>query len=401
VSASEPGVDGARGRSPRPTEFDPYSEAFFEDPTEIYRWLRREAPVYHNETYGFWALSRYDDVVQALRDWHTFSSTHGVSLDDLVTPGASVANNMIVMDPPDHDRLRLLVSRAFTPRAIAGFEPLVREIETAYLDRLDGQSSFDMVADFAAPFPVEVISAILGVPEEGRQQIRHWTDEMLHREPGNAKPPKSAFKAAMALGGYFFELAVAKRGAPGDDMMSALVEAELTDIEVASFSVLLAAAGSETVTKLIGSGAVLFARHPEQWQRVLDDERAIPDAVEEILRYVPPSQYQGRYTLADAAFDGGTIPANSPVLLLTGSATRDERAYDRADEFDITRKQHLSIAFGHGAHACIGAHLARLESRVAFEEIRKRWPSFTVDESGLRRVTMSNVAGYVNVPFAI
>ncbi len=203
----------------------------------------------------------------------------------------------------------------------------------------------------------------------------------------------------MALGTYFYELAVAKRSNMADDMMSALIDAELTDVEVASFSVLLAAAGSETVTKLIGSGVVLFARHPDQWQRVLDDEAAIPNAVEEILRYVPPAQYQGRYTLADAAFDGGTIPAESPVLLLTGSATRDERAYDRPDDFDITREHHVALGFGHGAHVCIGAHLARLETRVAFEEIRRRWPRFAVDESGLRRVTMSNVAGYVNVPF--
>jgi len=383
-------------------QFDPYSEAFFEDATEIYRWLRDEAPVYHNEERGFWALSRYDDVLHAQRDWKTFSSTHGVSLDDLVVPGPSVANNMIVMDPPDHDRLRVLVSRAFTPRAISAFEPLVRAVEEKYLDRLDGAPEFDIVADFAAPFPVEVISAVLGVPDdERRQQIRHWTDEMLHREPGRPAPPRAAMEAAMSLGACFYELAQHVRVHPGDNMMSALVEASLDDVEVANFSVLLAAAGSETVTKLIGSGVVLFARNPDQWRKVLDDPAAIPGAVEEVLRYLPPAQYQGRYTVADAVFEGGTIPAESPVLLLTGAATRDERAYDRPDEFDITREHHIALGFGHGAHACIGAHLARLESRVAFEEIRKRWPAFSVDEAGLRRVTMSNVAGYVNVPVAV
>ena len=382
-------------------EFDPYSEDFFEDPTEIYRWLRDEAPVYHNEERGFWALSRYDDVLHAHRDWKTFSSTHGVSLDDLVRDGPSIANNIIVMDPPEHDRMRALVSRAFTPRAIASFEPLVRSIETKYLDALDGKSEFDIVGEFAAPFPVEVISAILGVPEEGRQQIRHWTDEMLHREPGNPDPPKSAYKSAMAMGAYLFELAQEKARHPADDMMSALCAAGLTDVEVAGFAVLLAAAGSETVTKLIGSGVVLFARNPGQWKLVLDNADAIPGAVEEILRYVPPSQYQGRYAVADATFEGGTIPADNPVLLVTGAATRDERAYDRPDDFDITRDHHIALGFGHGAHACIGAHLARLESRVALEELRRRWPDFAVDESGLRRVTMSNVAGYVNVPVAV
>ena len=278
------------------------------------------------------------------------------------------------------------------------FAPSNRSTST----RSTGATSFDIVADFAAPFPVEVISAVLGVPDDDdRQQIRIWTDELLHREPGDPTTPKSAFKASMALGTFFYEQVQAKRRTPGDDMMTALIDAGLDDIEVASFSVLLAAAGSETVTKLIGSGVVLFARNPDQWQRVLDDDAAIPPAVEEILRYVPPAQYQGRYALAESTFDGGTIPADTPVLLITGAATRDERAYDRPDDFDITREHHIALGFGHGAHACIGAHLARLEARIAFEEIRRRWPGFAVDESGLKRVTMSNVAGYVNVPVAV
>ncbi len=184
-------------------EFDPFSPEYFADPIEIYRALRRDAPVYHSEKYGFWALSRYDDVLHAQRDWKTFSSTHGVSLDDLVTPGPSEANSIIVMDPPEHDRLRALVSRAFTPRAIAGFEPLVVEAERRYLDQLDSRSEFDIVADFAAPFPVEVISAVLGVPEEGRQQIRHWTDEMLHREPGEFRPPRRSIQGGDGTGDVF------------------------------------------------------------------------------------------------------------------------------------------------------------------------------------------------------
>jgi cytochrome P450 len=382
-------------------QFDPYSEEFFEDPTEVYRWLRDHAPVYQNEERGFWALSRYDDVLAALKDVKTFSSTHGVSLDDLVTPGPSIANNMIVMDPPEHDQLRLIVSRAFTPRAMAAWEPVVRDVERKYLDQLDGRDEFDIVAEFAAPFPVEVISAILGVPEEARQQIRHWTDEMLHREPGHPMPSTASMVAAMALGQYAFELAREKRRHPAADMISTLVEAGLSDVDVASFSVLLAAAGAETVTKLIGGGIVLFARNPAQWQMVLDSEDAIPGAVEEVLRFSPPAQYLGRFTLANAEFEHGTIPEGSPVLLLAGAATRDERAYERPDDFDITREHHIALGFGFGAHACVGAHLARMESRVAFEEVRRRWPQFAVDESGLKRVTMSNVAGFVNVPVRV
>jgi cytochrome P450 len=382
-------------------EFDPYSDEFFEDPSEVYRWMRDEAPVYRSDEYGFYALSRYDDVLRAHKDWKTFSSTHGVSLDDLMTPGLSMAGSMITMDPPEHDRMRVLVSRAFTPRSMEAYEPLVAKVVAPFLEELEGRDSFDIVADFAAPFPVKVISTILGVPDEGHQQIRHWTDEMLHREPGNPRPSKAAMKSAMAMGMYFFELAQEKRRAPKEDMISTLIEAELTDIEVANFSVLLAAAGSETVTKLIGSGAVLFARNPDQWQLVLDDPGLIPAAAEEMLRFVPPSQYQGRYSLLESTFEGGTIPADVPVLLVTGAATRDPRAYENPDAFDIRRDQHVAISFGFGAHACIGAHLARLETRVSFEEIRRRWPRFEVDEAGLRRVKMSNVAGYCNVPFAV
>lgn len=379
--------------------FDPYSDEFFDDPTEVYRWLRDEAPVYHNPDRGFWALSRFDDVVRAHRDWQTFSSTHGVSLDDLVTPGASATGSIIMMDPPEHDRMRALVSRAFTPRSITKWEPVVREVVRPFLDALDGRDEFDIVADYAAPFPVEVISTILGVPAGERQQIRHWTDTFLQRDPGTGQPPKGAMKAAMAMVLYLNELVGEKRKRPGDDMIATLVDAGLTDFEVSSFAMLLAAAGSETVTKLIGSAVVLFDRHPDQWKLVLDNAECIPGAIEETLRYVPPSQYQGRYALQDSTFDGGTIPADTPVLLVTGAATRDPRAIDRPDDFDITRDQYLQIAFGFGAHACIGAHLARLETRVSLEEIRRRWPNFTIDESGLRRVKMSNVAGYSNVPF--
>jgi cytochrome P450 len=308
-------------------EFDPYSETFFEDPSEVYRWLRDEAPVYHSERYGFYALTRYADVLRAHKDWKTFSSTHGVSLDDIMTPGISLANSMITMDPPEHDRLRLLVSRAFTPRSMEKYEPLVRQVIAPFLEDLDGRDEFDIVTDYAAPFPVKVISTILGIPDDMHQQVRHWTDEMLHRETGHPQPSREAMKSAMTMGSFFFELAQHKRANPADDMMTTLVDAGLTDVEVANFSVLLAAAGSETVTKLIGSGVVLFARNRDQWKLVLDDPGLIPDAVEEALRYVPPSQYQGRYSLQEATFDGGTIPAEVPVILVTGAATRDPRAY--------------------------------------------------------------------------
>jgi len=396
-----------------PVEFNPLSAEFFDDPYDTYRRLRDEAPVYHNEQFGFWALSRFDDVVAAHRDWQTFSSAHGLTLDQLTDPDNPFGGtSIIMMDPPEHDRLRKLVSRVFTPRAVAALEPLVREIVCSYLDPIGDRDRFDAVADFAAPFPVEIIAAILGVPKADRQQIRIWTDMMLHREPDDPRPSKEGIEASLHHVVYFLELIKEKRAHPADDMLTRLTEVEvdraelgedggpskLTDDEIAGFATLLAAAGSETVTKLIGSGVVLFDRNPAEWQKILDDRARCVPAVEEVLRYWAPSQYQGRFSNRPATFHGETIPEGVPVFLLTGAANRDERVYEDPDRFDINRQQQLSVGLGHGIHSCLGAAFARLESKVAFEEWAARWPSYDVDESGLRRVHMSNVAGFSNVP---
>jgi len=385
-----------------PLNFDPYSDVFFNDPYDVYRRLRDEAPVYRNDHYGFWALSRYDDVVTAHRDWKTFTSTQGITIDMLTDPDMAgllkqSTGSMIFMDPPDHDRMRALVSRVFTPKAVADLEPMIRGLVRKYLDPLDGDE-MDLVADFSGPFPVEVISVMLGVPEPDRQQIRHWTDEMLSREPGNPKPTPQGMEAGLNLGIYIHGLAAEKRLHPTDDMISRLCEVGLSDDEVAGFSLLLAGAGSETVTKLIGGGVVLFARNPEQWRKVIDDRELLVPAVEEILRYWAPSQYQGRCSTVETEWHGVTIPANEPVLLITGAANRDERAYEDPDRFDIERPLKLNVGFGHGIHTCLGAALARLESRIAFDEIADRWPEYAVDEARCRRVNMSNVAGYSSVP---
>ncbi len=383
-------------------EFDPYSEVFFDDPYDLYREMRDDAPVYRNDHYGFWALSRYDDVVNAHRDWQTFTSTHGITIDMLTAPNARdmAQGSIIFMDPPDHDHLRGLVSRVFTPKAVAALEPMIRGLVHQALAALDGPE-MDLVANFSAPFPVEVISVILGVPEADRQQIRHWTDAVLHREPGNPKPTQAGMEAMLHQVGYLYELAAEKRRHPTDDMFSALIETGLTDEEVAGFGGLLAAAGSETVTKLIGNGVVLFSRNRGEWAKVCADPSFLVPAVEEILRYWAPSQYQGRWSTADTTWHGVTIPAEQPVLLLTGAANRDERAYPDPDRFDVSRPLKLNVGFGHGIHTCLGAALARLESRIAFEEIATRWPDYEVDEAGCRRVHMSNVAGYSNVPVRV
>ena len=392
-------------------EFDPFSRDFFDDPYDTYAALRDHAPCYYSERYDFYALSRFDDVVAGHRDFATFSSTHGQTYEQLSSGKPSDMGSIISMDPPEHTRYRALVSRAFTPRSIGNYESLVREIISGYLDPLMGRRQFDILEEFAAPFPVEIISSILGVPPEDRQQIRLWTDAMLHREEGSAMSSQAAQEGGMAQGMYLFQLSQQKRAEPADDMLSALIKAEvetedggrtrLDDAEIAGFGTLLAAAGSETVTKLVGNAVVLFHRNPDQWAKVLDDPAVIANAVEEILRYWAPSQYQGRYSVVDSEWHGVIIPKHKPVFLITGAANRDPRRYDDPDKFDITREPGLAVGLGHGLHVCLGAALARLESRVAIEEIARRWPAFEVQESGLRRVQMSNVAGYSSVPITV
>ena len=392
-------------------DFDPFSDEYFDDPTEVYRRLRDEAPVYYSEKYNFYALSRFADVVSAHRDLEAFTSTHGIELFALTTKTPEeIASyrQIIMMDPPEHDVMRALVSRVFTPRAMVALEPMIREVISGFLDDLADPTDFDAVADFSALFPVEVISRMLGVPDGERQQIRLWLDASLHREAGQTEPSPENDESIMAMGMYFYELAVEKRKHPADDMLSRLAQVSvdrgdgtqtgLDDAEIAGFATLIGGAGAETVTKLIGNAVVLFARNPDQWQKVLDDRTKIPGAVEEILRYHPPSQYQGRYSLVSRDFDGGTIPAGYPVLLLTGAATRDPRAFERVDDFDIERPPNVAIGFGHGVHSCLGAALARAESRIAIDELATRFPDFEIDEDGLRRVHMSNVAGYSHVP---
>ena len=393
-----------------PVEFDPFSDEYFNDPYETYRRLRDEAPVYFSERYGFYALSRFADVLAAHRDWQGFSSAHGIELFTLSMDPEEVRSfrSIIMMDPPEHDRFRALVSRVFTPRAVTALEPMIREVICGFLDPVDDAPEFDAVADFAAPFPIEVIARMLGVPEGERQQIRHWLDLGLRREPGQVAPSPENQQAVLEAAGYFHELTVEKRKNPRDDMLSRLTqvtvdrgdgtETGLDDAEITGFVSLLGGAGAETVTKLVGNAVMLFWQHPDQWQRVLDDHERIPRAVEEILRYWPPSQYQGRFCVEERSFEGGTIPAGFPVLLITGAATRDDRAFDRADEFDIDRQPGITIGLGHGVHSCLGAALARMESRIALEELATRWQRLEVDEAGLRRVQMANVAGYANVP---
>lgn len=271
-------------------------------------------------------------------------------------------------------------------------------------------TGFDAVADFAGPFPIEVISEILGVPAPDRQDIRHWVDAMLEREVGNPFPTAAGIDSAIKLGTYMRELIADRRRHPADDMIGHLIDAEveredgaldrLSDDEVAQFVTLLTAAGAETVTKLVGNGVVTFEQHPDQRATFRSAPELGGPAIEELLRFKAPSQYQGRYCVKERAFHGVTIPAGSPVLLITGAANRDPRAFPDPDTFDIERAGAPALSFGHGIHFCIGAHLARLEGRIAMQELYRRWPDLSADLDGVRYVQMANVAGPSAVPVA-
>lgn len=395
-------------------DFDPFSREWFDDPTEIYARLREEAPCYHSEKYDFYAFSRFADCVAVHRDTDNFTSTHGLTYEQLSDPDhdGTANRSMIMMDPPEHTRYRKLVSRSFTPRAMQRYEGLVRTQIAKYLDPLMDRDGFDLVEEFSGPFPVEIICAILGVPEADWQMIRHQTDAMLHREEGQPLGTPEQAEAAINQAVYFIDFVKSKRASPGDDMATALIEAQvetdtgelvsLTDEEIAGFCSLLGAAGSETVTKAVANAGVLFHRHPGQWQKLKDDPTKIKNAVEEVLRYWAPSQYQGRLSVNPTEWHGVTVEPGKPVFILTGAANHDHREFGpTADEFDIDREQKLPISLGHGIHTCLGAALARMECAVAIDEMRRRWPEFTIDERRCERVQMSNVAGYSSVPVTV
>lgn len=394
-------------------EFDPFSAEFFNGAYETFRRLRDEAPVYYNEKWDFWALSRYEDVAPATRDHETYSSAKGATLDAVKAYDGAISPPKVIisMDPPEHQKMRKLVSSVFTPRAIASLEDMVREKIYERLEALDPRS-FDVVADFSALFPNEVITTMLGVPKEDRDQIRRWLDLLLERRIDEIIVPPEGLEASMNTGVYYYKLIQQRRVEPRDDMISRLIETEierdgvvekLTDVDIAGFATLLGGAGAETVTKLVGNAVVAFADFPEQWQALRADRSKIPAAIEELLRYEAPSQYQVRTTTRDVTLHGITIPRDSVVLLLTAAATRDDRMFPDPDRLDIERERKMgfNLAFGYGVHSCLGAALARMESRIALDALLDVIPEYEVDRQGLRRVAMSNVCGWANVPIRL
>lgn len=395
-----------------PLAFDPFSDAFFNSPYETYRRMREEAPVYYSAQYDFYALTRHDDVAAAFKDSETYSSAYGVDLGQVRKGHVTEHGSIIAMDPPAHRRMRSLLNKVFTPRAIESRRELVVELVDRYLSAVD-PAGFDFVQDFSALFPVEVITTMQGVPEEDCQQVRLWIDELLHRESGDVEMTETGQKAAIDMAIYYFRLIKKRRGDLGDDLLSKLIAAEieresgvmepLDNIEITEFATLLGGAGAETVTKLIGNAAVVFAQNPDQWALLQDDRSKIPLAVEELLRYEAPAQYNVRCSLREVTLHGVTIPEGKPVFLVGGSANRDPDAWTDADAFDIDRDrtQAQNLGLGYGIHSCLGAALARMESAVALDKMLDFMPRYEVDWDGCKRVNMQNVAGWKNVPVRV
>jgi cytochrome P450 len=388
--------------------YDPYDYEIHTAPHATWRRMRDEAPLYRNERHDFWALSRFQDVLDASIDHETYSSARGTVLEIIRSPQRAHLQSMIFMDPPEHDRLRGLVSRAFSPRRISELEPEIREIVRSYLDVQVGSGGFDFVADFGAKVPMMVISSMLGVPVEDREQIREWMDQLLHREPGQTDPEPHLMEIGATMFGYFAGYVAERRETPRDDMMTDLLQAEietpggerrcLTDEELLAFLMLLSGAGNETVARLLGWAGATFAQYPEQRAKVVARPNLIPNAIEELLRYEAPSPVQARTVMRDVRWYGTTVPKGSVILLLTGSAGRDERQYPDPDRFDVERSNVRHVSFGYGAHFCLGAALARLEGRVALEEVFARFPEWEVDWDRAERVHTSTVRGYARLP---
>lgn len=387
--------------------YDPFDHRIDDDPYPVWQRMRAEAPLYYNEKYNFYALSRYADVVDALSDWQTYRSGRGTTADILFS-GIEVPPGILLFeDPPLHDLHRKLLSRVFTPRRMLAVEDLVRDFCTRALDPLQDLDGFDIVTNFGAILAMRTIGYLLGLPEEGQQLIRDRNDAAITvgaPDGGVSVVSPTIFEDSIMMFAEYIEW---RAGHPSDDLMTDLLNAEIEESdgtvrrlernEVLAYTAMIAGAGNETSTRLIAFMAQLLAEHPDQRAELVADRSLIPGAVEETLRFEPPSPVQARYVAHDAQWYGHTVTEGSYMLLLNGSANRDAAHFDEPDRYDIHRQGgHLS--FGQGIHFCLGSALARLEARIAFEEMLDRWPQWEVDYAGAQRARTSSVRGWSKLP---
>ncbi len=394
----------------QPLAWDPLDEKYKVDPHPIWKRLRDEAPLYYNERHDFYAVSRFADVDAFSRDPQTFCSSHGTVME-MITAEPTEMEIMIFMDPPEHTRYRRLVSKAFTPRRMMVLEDDIRRLCARLLDAQMGKSSFDYVQDFGARVPAYVIAALLGVPEEDRDMVRGWIDESFHLDPELGMYNDVSAEAMGKMLEYVTAQLVDRQTSPRDDMFTDLVNGEIVDEDgelrrltlpqASSFALLIGSAGTETVARLLGWAALTLDDNPDQRVELAADASLIPNAVEELLRYEAPSPVQSRWCTAEVEIHGQTIPANSKVVMITGSAGRDERAFPDADRFDIHRTIDHHLSFGYGIHFCLGAALARMEGRVALEETFKRFTEWSVDRDEAVPLYTSTVRGYSKLPISV
>jgi len=397
-----------------PLVLDPYDYAFQEDPYPTYARLRAEAPLYHNPEQDFWAISRHADVAAAFRDDATFSNKMGVSIDRSAwTPEAHRVTSFLALDGKDQQRLRSLVSRAFTPRRVRELAPRVQQLTDQYFDRAfaDGEEH-DWITEVAGRLPMDVISEMMGVPVADRAEVRRQADLVVHREDGVRDVPPAAIEASFWLIDYYAGMLAERRARPSEDLTSALLAAEidgdaLQDSEIIAFLFLMVVAGNETTTKLLGNALFHLATRPDQQARVFadpDDVSLVAPWIEETLRHDTSSQMLARLLLDDVTIDGVTAPAGAKALLIIGSANRDESVFTDPTRFDLTRpKEELSriVSFGGGRHFCLGANLARLEARIVLEEFVRRVRDYRVDTDRARRVHSVSVRGFASLPITL
>jgi cytochrome P450 len=388
--------------------FDPYDVDINADPYPIYGRLRDEAPIYHNDRYDFWALSRHADVEKALLNWQTFSNTRSDILD-IIKSGVELPPGVLLFeDPPLHTMHRGLMSRVFTPRRMAALEDQVRDFCVRCLDPLVGSGGFDIIAELASVLPMRVIGMLLGIPEQDQVAVRNRTDANLRTVPGQ---PMAVKEENVARGDYFADYIEWRSKHPSDDLMTQLLNAEfedetgetrtLTRGEVLTYTAVLAGAGNETTGRLIGWLAKLLAEHPDQRREVLEDRSHIPNVIDEALRFEPTGHASARFVMHDVDYYGTTVPAGSAMLLLQASANRDPRRYADPDVFDIHRQDIQHLTFGFGLHFCLGANLARLEGRVALDELLNRFPEWDVDPTGMKLAPTSTVRGWESMPIIL
>jgi hypothetical protein len=390
-----------------PLAYSPYDYAIHEDPYPIYARLRAEAPVFYNEPLDFFAFSRHADVLAAFRDVDHYSNAYGVSLDPAAFgPDAHRAMSFLAMDPPRHTRLRSIVGKSFTPRRVAAMEDHIRRLARVHLEPALERGTFDFIGDFAGRVPMDVISELVGVPPSDRAEVRRLADLLVHREEGMDDIPQAGLEAALTLAGFYAEMVEERRKREHDDLTWSLLQQEvdgeaLSDDEVISFLFLLVVAGNETTTKLLGNAWYWGWRHPDQLAAPMADRARVADWVEETLRFDTSTQMLLRVTRAPVRVQGVDIEAGRRVLLLLGSANRDEAVFPDPDRYDLARDTKDLISFGGGRHFCMGAALARLEARVALREVLDRIVGYDIEEAGLVRVHSINVRGFAAMPTTV